>query len=494
MFKKNILISRIMGIEAVRRQSLISIFWSIAYTIIGFFSTMYFARAVGAGVLGAYFLFMAYYGIISMLSEGGFGGAAVKRISEGEEPDAFFSAFFVIRSIFVVLTVVVLIAFRRYFVDLDGAGTFIWLIVALIMSIFYGTIHGGIAGRGKMGIYSTTQFINNISRIFVQVVAVFFGFGVAGLAGGFVAGMIIVFIVELRFFDLHFVRFSWAHIKSLSTFSFWLFLTASGMQVFSYADIVIIGYYLENADIGVYRIMLQLAGISAFTTSALRMTLWPKVSRWGKTGEFELIETSLSRAFSYSLILAVPVLAGGVLLGDRLIYFFYGSEFQVGYIPFVILLIVQIVNVFNYFFTTYLNALNRVKDSFKVTMVGASANIILNIILIPLIGITGAALATLFTMSLNAIFAHRILSQIMRIRIEYDSVFNILKASALMSTIVLIYRLFVSLSNIWFTLVPVVVGAVVYVVMILKLDKKIHDELKDIVVQMNLPWPTWFHQ
>ena len=265
------------------------------------------------------------------------------------------------------------------------------------------------------------------------------------------------------------------------------------MQVFSYADTIIIGYYLENMDIGIYRIMLQLAGISAFTTSALRMTLWPKVSRWGKTGELELIETSLSRAFSYSLILAVPVLAGGVLLGDRLIYFFYGSEFQVGYMPFVILLIVQIVNIFNYFFTTYLNALDRVKDSFKVTMVGASANILLNIILIPLIGITGAALATLFTMSLNAIFSHRILSKVMNIRIEFNSLFNILKASALMSTVILIYRLFVPLSNIWFTLVPVVMGAIMYVIMILKFDEKIHDELEEIVISMNLPWPNWFH-
>ena len=188
MLEYNSLISRFMGIESVRRQSLISLFWSIAYTVIGFFSTMYFARVVGAGVLGAYFLFMAYYGIISMLSEGGFGGAAVKRISEGEEPDAYFSAFFVIRSIFVILTVLALVAFRRFFVDLDSAGTFIWLLVALIVSIFYGTVHGGIAGRGKMGIYSTTQFIKNVSRIFVQVIAVFFWIWCCGFGGWICCG------------------------------------------------------------------------------------------------------------------------------------------------------------------------------------------------------------------------------------------------------------------------------------------------------------------
>jgi len=481
-----------MGLETVRRQSLISLFWNIAFTAVGFFSTMYFARTVGASVLGAYFMFLAYYGIISLLSDGGFGSAAVKRMSEGEEPDAYFSAFFVIRSIFVIFTIFILILFRVYFVDLNSAGTFIYLLLALIVSIFFGTVHGGIAGRGKIGIYTTTQFINNISCIFIQVVAVFLGFGVAGFAGGFVAGMIIVFIVELHFFDLHFVRFGWEHIKSLSTFSFWLFLSASGVQVFAYADTVLIGYFLENSDIGVYRIMLQFAGISGITISALRNTLWPKVSRWGKTGELKSIEHSLSQAFTYSLILAIPILAGGILLGDRLIYFFYGPQFKAGYMTLIILLILQVVNVFNYFFMTYLNALNRVKDSFKITMVGALTNILMNILLIPLMGISGAAVATLFAMGLNAILAHRILSQVMRIRIEFDSLINILKASCLISAVVLIYRVFVPLSNIWYTLVAVALGAMIYTILILKLDRKIHNELKEITVQMSLPWPAWF--
>jgi O-antigen/teichoic acid export membrane protein len=93
MFKLNTFFSRIMSIEPIRRQSIVSLIWQIAFTFVGFLSTMYFARAVGAGVLGAYFLFIAYYGIIGLMTEGGLGSAAIKRISEGEEPDAYFSVF-----------------------------------------------------------------------------------------------------------------------------------------------------------------------------------------------------------------------------------------------------------------------------------------------------------------------------------------------------------------------------------------------------------------
>ena len=451
---------------------------------------MYFARVVGAGVLGAYFLFLAYLSIIGLVTDGGFGGAAVKRISEGEEQDAYFSAFIVLRSVFVTVVLMALIASRSYFVDLNGAGTFIWLLVALVVSLLHGAVSSGIAGRGKIGIGATAGFINNVSRILVQVVAVFLGYGVAGLAGGFVLGMLVGSIIQLRFFDLHFMRFGWRHLKSLSSFSFWLFLTGSGMMVYSHADSVMIGYFLDNVDVGVYRVIVQFTSFAAFTTVALRATLWPRVSRWDEIGEIGLIEESLSRAFTYSLILALPLFVGGALLGDKLLYFFYGADF-VNYTTLMILFIVQIINIFQYFFTTYLSAMDQVKELFKITVVAVAANIALNAALIPVIGISGAAVATLVTMSLNAVLAQRVLARMITLRIERSSLLNICKASIAMGAVVGAYRLVVPLSNVWLALVPVVLGGMVYGILILKLDGKIYEELKEIMLKMNVVWPEW---
>ena len=127
-----------MSIEPIQRQSIVSLICQITFTFIGFLSTMYFAHAVGSGVLGAYFLFVAYFSIIGLIIDGGFGGAAVKRISEGEEPDAYFSAFVVLRSVFVTVVITALLALRSYFVDLNSAGTFTWLLVALVASLLHG--------------------------------------------------------------------------------------------------------------------------------------------------------------------------------------------------------------------------------------------------------------------------------------------------------------------------------------------------------------------
>ena len=486
MFKLNTFFSRIMSIETIRRQSIVSLIWKISFTFVGFLSTMYFAHTVGAGILGAYFLFMAYFGIINLVSDGGFGKAAIKRISEGEEQDAYFSAFFVLRSFFVTLAIMILLTYRNHFVDLNDAGVFNWLLVVLIGSLLHGAVNNAIAGRGKVGIQATCEFIRQFTRILIQVITVFLGYGVAGLAGGVVAGMIVASVIEFRFFDLHLVRFGWRHVKSLSTFSFWVFLTSSGVMVYSYADTVMIGYYMGNSDVGVYRVVVQLTSIATLATISLQATLWPKVSRWGKTEEFGMIGVSLSKAITYALLFATPLCVGGILLGDKLLYYFYGADFAIGFTVLVVLFIVQIINVFQLLFLNYLSALDMQKDAFKVTALAATANIALNAVLIPMIGISGAAIATFATMTLNAILASRVLARIIALQMGNSSLFNILKASIAMGVFVGMYRLVVPLSNVWMVLVPVVLGGVVYEFLILKFDKKIYEDLKGIITQMNV--------
>jgi O-antigen/teichoic acid export membrane protein len=489
----NSIFSNILKIDPIQRQSIISLFWQIAFTAIGFLSTMYFAHTVGAAILGSYYLFLAYYGIVGIFTDGGFGGAAVKRISEGEESDSYFSAYFILRLLFTIIGISFLILFRDYFGSFNESGMFFWLLVALLVSMITGPISSGVAGKGKMGIRNTCEGISNILRVIFQVPAIYLGYETAGLAGGMVAGMIGAAIIEYHFFDLRFVHFKWSHIKSLSVFSFWLFLTSSGMLVFSQADTVLIGYFMDVSDVGIYRIALQFTSVATFSSFAVRSTLWPRISQWSKTNEIYLIEESLSRAISYSLILAIPVFVGGVLLGKNLLGSFYGADFARGYQTLVILLAVQVINVFQYLFTLYLDALDNPQESSKVTAVGVGANIILNIILIPFMGINGAAIATLVTMGLNALLAWQALSKHMIIRFELNSLSNIMISSVVMGALIGVYRLLVPLSNIWLTLSPVILGAAVYGFLMLKLDKKICDEMRLIVEKVGIGfiWPDW---
>ena len=179
-----------MKISSIQRQSVISLSTTIALTAIGFLSTIYFAHILGPAPLGAYFLFLAYFGIFNLIGDGGFGGAAVKRISEGKEPNEYLSAFAFIRIVLLALSVSLLLVAEPYFKDLTSSGVFFWLLLALIVSVFSSIMGIGVYGSGKVGIYQISAICDAFVRTLFQIIAVFFGFGVAGLTGGFVGGLI----------------------------------------------------------------------------------------------------------------------------------------------------------------------------------------------------------------------------------------------------------------------------------------------------------------
>jgi len=178
-------------------------------------------------------------------------------------------------------------------------------------------------------------------------------------------------------------------------------------------------------------------------------------------------------------------------LGERLLYYLYGASFIAGSSAFFFLLLVQVVNVFMFLGTMSLNALNRPKDTFWITVIAAIANILLDIILIPVLGITGAAIATLIAMTLNALGALILLSRIISIKFEFGQIKNIFYATGCMGLFLLFIHFVLILTHVAVVLGIVITGAAIYLLIILKLDQGIHDDLKGLSVNLGVPWPEW---
>jgi len=281
------------------------------------------------------------------------------------------------------------------------------------------------------------------------------------------------------------------HLKSLFTFSCWIFLAMSGILVITTADVVLIGYFMSNADVGIYRVAFQLASLGAFVALALENVLYPRFSRWNEEGDLGTVASSLSRAYTFSLVLAIPFCVGGWLLADKLLYYLYGEAFVSGTAALLLLLPLYVVYVFQYFQMMTLNALNHPKDSFWITSVVVLVNIALNILLIPVIGITGAAAATLLSLLISVIIAHRVLAKYITVKMERKPVIHILAAVGVMALVVGGLRLVVPVVHLGYLIALVIIGAVVYFVLLLRMDGGIHDEVKELVVQTGMLWPDW---
>ncbi|MDU9375478.1 lipid II flippase MurJ [Methanocorpusculaceae archaeon Sp1] len=485
------IISRISSIPPIQRQSMIQISVTIAITLLGFLSTMLFTHFLGKDLMGVYFLFLAYFGIFNMIGDGGFGTAAVKRISEGKDQNEYITAYATLRFLLIIVSTLLLLVIGPYFVDLEGYNMIPWIIAALAAAFFGHTITYGVYSLGHVGIWNLSTGISEFSRIGIQVIAVLLGYSVAGLFGGFVIGMILSGLVCIRYFTFKPARFGFHHLQSLFSYSMWAFLITTGSVVLTYTDTIFIGYFMTNGDVGVYRVALQLTTIGAFITTAIAVTLTPKFSNWSAKGDLTQIPGILTRSITYGLLLAVPTAAGGILLAERLLYFFYGADFAVGGTACAILLLLQIVNVFMVFFGTTLSAIDHARQSFYATASAALLNIVLNVALIPLIGIEGAAVASLLSIILNAVLLRHFLKRHVPISVEVKPIFHIIASALLMAAFIFIYKEFVPLTNVFLVLIPVAVGAVIYFVVLFKLDKGLHDEISGLVKQFGIPWPRW---
>ena len=484
-------ISRLMNVSQLQRQSLIAFATTIAITLIGFLSTMYFAHVLGPAPLGAYFLFIAYFGIFCLVGDGGFGGAAVKRISEGKEQDEYFSAFVVMRILLMLLSIAILLVAEPYLKDITTSGLFFWLLLALVIAVFQVCTSYGVYGSGDVGIHQAGLVAELIVRVLIQVVTVYLGYSVAGLAGGFIGGLISAGLVNFRYLKLRLVRFRIFHVKNLSVFSFWIFLTTSGSLIFSYTDTILISAYMNITEVGIYRTALQLATVGSFTTLAFQTALYPKISSWAAQGQFAEIEKSFARACTYSLFLAIPTCIGGWILGDRLLFYLYGASFTAGSAPLFFLLLVQIANIYMFLGTMSLNALDRPKDAFYITLIASLINIVLNFIFIPVMGITGAAIATLIAITVNAAGASILLSRIISVKPEYNPIKKILCAAMVMGIVLLLIHFLLPLDHIAGVLAAVIAGAVIYILVLFRLDREIHDEIRNICLNFGVPWPGW---
>lgn len=483
------LTGRLMDIGPVRRHSLIAFISSIGVTVTGFFATVYIAHYAGSAALGGFFLLLAYIGIIGLFTDAGISGAALQRISEGESGYEFFTAHAAVRVVLLAVTLTILLAARPLFVDLNQSGLFIWLIVALVVSTAAGIISTGVYGGGKVGVLQVADLAGNIVRVVVQVIAVYLGYSAGGLAAGFIAGLLAGLLINIRALSMRIVRFGRRNIEGLLEFSGWAFVTGLIGALMGYADTILVGYFLSNSDIGMYRTTFQLATIALFVMFALRTALYPKIASWMKGGETGSVETALSRAITYSLALAVPAACGAWVLGSSLLYYLYGASFAAAGPAMSVLFMVELVTIFFSLETMCLGALNMPKSVFLVTATGAVSTIIFDLLLIPLLGITGAAIALFLGSIIYTLAAHSILKKKIHVRIEKKPVMSIIISSAVMAFCVAAYQYVLPFTNVYLISSAVVMGIIIYGVLILQLDKGIRDEVREMVTGLGLPWP-----
>ncbi|WKN32550.1 oligosaccharide flippase family protein [Porifericola rhodea] len=168
-------------------------------------------------------------------------------------------------------------------------------------------------------------------------------------------------------------------------------------------DTIMIGGYLTPKDVGIYSIAYKLAFVSSFILQITNAVLAPRIASMYANDQIPAMQKMISKV-NIGLFIAgagsflVLVLAGKFMLR------IWGSEFDDGYIPLLILGVGQFINVITGCVGLIITLCGQEKAWGVMTLISAIANTLLNILLINFLGIIGAALATATTMALLNIF------------------------------------------------------------------------------------------
>ncbi|WP_197911653.1 flippase [Kineobactrum salinum] len=173
----------------------------------------------------------------------------------------------------------------------------------------------------------------------------------------------------------------------------------AGLQLInSHADILMLGTLRSDREVGVYRVVVQMATLVVFGLSAFNQILQPYFARLYEQNDMLRLQKLATYSARIILSIALPPVVIMVAAGKPLLGFFFGEGYSAGATSLAILAIGQLVNASMGSVGVLLNMTGHERDTMYGIGVAAGANVILNIILIPRWGIEGAATSTAITL------------------------------------------------------------------------------------------------
>jgi O-antigen/teichoic acid export membrane protein len=126
----------------------------------------------------------------------------------------------------------------------------------------------------------------------------------------------------------------------------------------------------------------------------------PKFSELFHAGKIADLFYVAKRSAKLIFWTTVPILLGLLVLGKSLLVSVFGPEFALAYPSLVCLVLGQAVNSISGSTGHFMNMTGHQSNLRNIMMIAAVNNVVLNLILIPFVGIFGAALAAMASVSL----------------------------------------------------------------------------------------------
>ena len=244
------------------------------------------------------------------------------------------------------------------------------------------------------------NIIRPVSLLGFALCSVFVGASLKGVVFADLLSMIFTFgIMSLYFIKKPPFKQEWKikfsePTKQLIRYSFPLLITATILNLMSWIDIIMLGYFKPAEVVGVYNAVYPLVGFLSLVIASMGFVYVPVTSKlWGQNNISPLgsIYTVMTK---WCFLLTFPLFALIFVYPEYFITKLYGAEYVSGATALRILALGFITN--SYFGFNYHTLLASGDSDFlmKCSVASAGINAVINFTLIPEYGMVGAAIGT----------------------------------------------------------------------------------------------------
>ena len=286
------------------------------------------------------------------------------------------------------------------------------------------------------------ELFQNTFKLIAIVALLTSGFGVIGAAWGWVLAVmgmpfLAFYFLQKKVFPIFNTKTKAIPMKGeLLSFSWPLIFTTFAGLIMGYMDTLMLGYFSTAYSVGIYNAALPTARVLGMGSGAFALIFLPVASElYARKREQDLkgIYTTVTK---WILCITLPGFLLMALFSDWIMRILFGSEFVVGAPALSILAFSFFVSSLFGLSGSLLLVYERAKFVMCSSFAAAGANFILNLLLIPIYGIKGAAIATGISVFLGALLRFIFVFRIARIHPFKKSYLKPVVASLLAVSIV----------------------------------------------------------
>lgn len=393
--------SRILkNISFVSAGELISNFLS-------YFLIIFIARLLGSEGLGIYSFAFAFVGLFAVFNDFGLSTFFVREVSKKREDiEKYFGNYAAMRLILCIISAVLPLVFILF---LKRSSYVVGVVYLAAVALFFQNY--SYIPRNTFLAYQVMQYDSAI-KIIERIVAFTLGLYVLWAGYGLLAFLIVLAIsnfiayimsvIFLRKINIKFrFKIDYKIWKSMLKTSWPFWLSMIFLQIYFQLDTVMLSFMKGYEATGLYNAAYKLIFVADKIPLIIGLVLFPVMSELYASMSKGLLKKTLQKGSHLMIILSLPLISGTVILADRIILFIYKSDFKGSIIALQILIWTTFFMFLSYLIGWFLNATNRQKIFTYTTGLCLAFNVILNFMLIPSFGYTGASIATLVTAALN---------------------------------------------------------------------------------------------